>query len=472
MTQELFPYQLEAAQALATKKSQLLWYEMGLGKTAIAITAADFVGAVRILVVCPAVAIENWQREFERFGRSGNGRVLSVSSYHSLHHVPSAEEFDLLILDEAQFLKTPAAERTQQIYGQSGIARRAKRVWLLSGTPTPNNVSEWWIHLFCLGYTRLSFRQFTEQFCVGRVLKIPGAPPRFQITGNRVSAYPELRKILEPFVMRKTKAEVLKLPPITFEQLVVKAGDVNLQDHKSFIEYVTPFDRSKALFDDMEKQTELLKTFLSTVPPNSHYANEGLQSMEHSLSTLRRFIGLQKVEPTIKFVTRELEDNEYEKLVIFAVHRDVVEALRIGLEKFGVVTLYGGTPPAKRQKHIDGFQRNKKIRVFIANIHAAGTAITLTAAHDVLFVETTWTPSDMAQALMRCHRIGQKHSVHVRTVSLYNSIDEKITQTVQRKVRELSALYGQGEVHYAHDKKKVGFPTPGEILAAEELEKL
>jgi SNF2 family DNA or RNA helicase len=127
--------------------------------------------------------------------------------------------------------------------------------------------------------------------------------------------------------------------------------------------------------------------------------------------------------------------------VIFAIHRDVIENMRVGLRQFGAVCLYGGTDPEKRQKNIDRFQNNPKCRVFIGNIHAAGTAITLTAAHHVTFIEQDWVPGNNAQAVMRCHRIGQENPVSVRFIVLDGTLDAKIGYILKRKTADLTHIF-------------------------------
>jgi SWI/SNF-related matrix-associated actin-dependent regulator 1 of chromatin subfamily A len=440
-TTPLFPYQLEAATQLAAKKSQLLFYEMGLGKTAISIHAADLAHAKTVLIVCPAIAQVNWERELHQFSPRYNSKELTptIVSYQSLHKIPTEQHFDLLIMDEAHFVKNPLALRTKQIYGPKGIAHRCQKVWLLSGTPMPNNVSELWIHLFCLGYTKLSFAEYTAQFCHGRIIKIPGCKPRHQIIGSKTSAFPALRKILEPFVMKRTKEQLLDLPPITHQIVTVAPSEVELDMHESMVTYALNPSSQAHLFKKLDQQMALLKNFMATVKGREQV--EGLKSLEMSLSTLRRFTGLQKTPAIVEMVADELENKAYEKIVIFAVHRDVVEDLARGLHRYRPLRLYGETSPKLRQKNIDKFQKSKDSRVMICNIHAAGTAITLTQARNILFAECTWTPAEMAQAVMRCHRIGQTKPVHVRYVALNESVDDAIMSTLSRKTRELTALY-------------------------------
>jgi SNF2 family DNA or RNA helicase len=105
--------------------------------------------------------------------------------------------------------------------------------------------------------------------------------------------------------------------------------------------------------------------------------------------------------------------------------------------------LFGGTDPERREKNIKKFIHNPLCRVFIGNIRAAGIAITLTAASEVAFVESSWVPADNAQAAMRVHRIGQTRPVRCRFFGLVNSSDEKVQQVLKRKTRDITKLFDE-----------------------------
>jgi SWI/SNF-related matrix-associated actin-dependent regulator 1 of chromatin subfamily A len=267
---------------------------------------------------------------------------------------------------------------------------------------------------------------------------------RHQITGARVSAIPELKELISPLMLRRKKDEVLTdLPPIHYQQVLVDPGLVDIEVESSMVHYVFPIDRRKELAAKLRNEEMILR---STFGNESLMKNKNilaLEALSQSVSTLRRYNGLQKVEPVADMIIEELTNKAYEKIVVFAIHRDCIEGLRQKLRKFKPVTLYGGTPPENRQKHIDSFQKDPKCRVFIGNIQAAGTAITLTAAHQVLFLEQSWVPGDNAQAAMRCHRIGQKKPVTVRFVGIANTIDEKISTVLQRKAYELTRIFDE-----------------------------
>lgn len=451
----LFSFQREAVDWLKERRFALLALDMGLGKTAVSITAADEAQVTRICVVCPAAARINWFREFELFSKHDRPfttvwtrtpeahEVFSpwhsvISSYDLVQYIPEDQHFDLLILDESHFLKSIDAKRTRAVFGKNGLVRRSKKVWCLSGTPAPNHPAELWPMLFTFNLTTLSYDEFVERFCtsysVGNFQK--------RITGAKTNQIPELRKILGKIMYRKTKEDVNhQLPPITFQHFFVEPGPVDYEIE--YIQYIWPDDNRARLFAEIEKEKALLETMLKATKAY-HHPDLPLKAMEgifKSVATYRRFTGLQKVEPVAQLVREELENNAYDKIVIFAIHQGVIEGLRTKLSKFGVVSLYGNTPPKKRQKNIDRFQKDKRTRVFVGNIHAAGTAITLTAASQVLFVEQDWVPGNNAQAAMRCHRIGQKRPVFVRFVALSNSIDEKVMSIVKQKTMQLSQIF-------------------------------
>ena len=158
------------------------------------------------------------------------------------------------------------------------------------------------------------------------------------------------------------------------------------------------------------------------------------------VAELRRITGLAKVQPVIEQLKDELAGG-LKKIVLFAHHKDVITGLLDGLKDYNPVALFGGVSPSARQTAIDSFQNNPEIRIFIGQLAAAGTAITLTAASDVLFIESSWVPAENAQAAMRVHRIGQKDSVLIRFATLAGSLDEWITETVRRKTAVLSELF-------------------------------
>lgn len=445
-----FPYQLIGAGFLKAHPQALLADEMGLGKSCQAVLGCDLVGAKKILVICPGVARINWSREFARFSPfdhvcqvvltgkdsvQATGPIVTIISFDLVapHAATLARtNWDVLIIDEAHYLKERSTKRTKLIYGASGVAKSSARVWRLTGTPAPNDFSELYTHLKSAGIVTESFWDFTFRYCTGF-----NAGFGFKITGSK--NVDELRALLDRFMLRRKKKDVMtELPPLTFQEVVVDKSNVDLDPY--FIDQ-TRGKTATDFFNDLKVADQTLRQALKAVA-NSGAKVDVLTALSGgSMITLRRFIGLAKLPKIMEILAEELATTAVDKIVLFAVHKDVIENARVALQKFGPVTLYGGTPQAKRQANIDRFQTDPKCRVFIGNVEAAGTAITLTKAHEVAFLEMDWTPARNAQAAMRCHRIGQENPVRVRAFSLAGSVDEEVMKTLLRKTRELAKIF-------------------------------
>lgn len=421
---DLMPYQREGADFLTSRKRALLADGMGLGKTAQAITAANQVGAEHVVVICPAIAIVNWHREWAKWGGKGH---LSVYSYDRVAVRENVRQEikeikpDLMILDEAHYLKGRTSKRTKSIYGPNclgdGVASHATRVWLLTGTPCPNNAAELfphlralWPELIALGDKPMNYVQFIEVFC-----SLQATPFGPKILGNKNA--PILRRKLVQFTLRRQAEQVLKdLPRMFWQDVVVEPKDV--------------MGGLNSL--EAEPAVEALRSQLK---------NDGdLSGFEVEMATLRRVTGTAKAKAAAELVARELDDCAYSKICIFAHHTDVIETLKHELARFKPLVVTGKTRPFMRQEAIDQFQSQEDTKIFIGQIQACATAITLHASNQVLFVEASWTPSDNAQAAKRCHRIGQQRPVFVRVLGLANSIDEAVAKVLARKSKAITEL--------------------------------
>ena len=415
---------------MASRQRALLADGMGLGKTIQAITAAKDVGANSIAVVAPAIARTMWGRELERANFQGRWIIDSydrVSRRRDVQEKIADMKPDVLVLDEAQFLKNRKAKRTKVIYGQTaggdGLVQFAERVWLLSGTPVPNNASELWPHFAALwpqliparvgGDRSQTWFEFVSRFCFYR------SHPQWglQVTGNRNPE--ELGSLIRQFMLRRRPEEVLtELPPLSW-------GDVVL-DPKQISAELEEFLNSPGY-------AELAAVIEGAI--------EGEQSLEiPHMATLRKLTGTAKAGAAAELIASELESKAYPKIVIFAWHHEVLDVLQRQLQHFGVARVDGGTPSATRQRAIDGFQSDPAVKVFLGQIRACGTAVTLTASNQVAFVEASWSPADNLQAAKRCHRIGQTKPTMVRMFSLAGSIDEVVTRILARKARMTSEI--------------------------------
>lgn len=414
---DLFPYQIVGAKFLASVKRGLLADDMGLGKSAQAIAACDAIeGCLSVAVVCPASLVENWKREVKKFKRGP--WTVQVTSYNKVAAF-DGQEFDVLILDEAHYLKSKSAKRTKAIFGEKcdgagGLVSRAANVFCLTGTPTPNNPSELWPMLRAVmpeciekpnkkgDLKPMAYWPFVERFCVtqdtGFGIKI--------IKGKNL---PELKTRIAPFILRRKKEDVLKdLPPIRFDTLALEGKWPKEAN-----------DESYAVAKILDEQ-----------------GVEGLKAMGPHVAQLRRLTGLAKVPAAIEWI-REWFEGGGGKLVVFAHHRDVIHELSKAFKGYPVVD--GST--TDRQAQVDRFQNDSSAKIFFGQIQAAGTGLTLTASSDVLFVESSWVPAENEQAAARIHRIGQRNACTVRFAMLAGSIDEDIQRAVMRKTSDIARLF-------------------------------
>lgn len=453
--EKAFPYQVTGADFLAAKNYALLADEMGLGKTRQVIQAMDLIQASRAIIVCPSIARINWLREFEMWSSvKRNYQILqTLKDTPLLNHTVICsfdyvtenfekfkfQKWDVLVVDESHFLKSPKTKRSQAVLGTHGLLHFTKRCWLISGTPAPNHSGELWIPLYTLGATKLSYSAFLSEYCILQKTNFG-----LKVLGTKPNKLPELKSLLSKIMLRRLKKDVMKeLPPIFFTKEDIEPGPVDLGIQASFTQYLVPVDKRKELEHILQKQNDLLNTVHQNMVTTGGDFLNVLNNLAQSVSTLRRYVGLQKCPGIIERINNIMTfaDN-IEKVVIFAVHRDVIETLRHGLRKHHPVVLYGNTDPAKRQRNIDRFQNNPRYKIFIGNVQAAGTAVTLTAAHHVFFAEVSWTPGDNAQAIMRCHRIGQENPVYVKFFCLDNSLDQKIMHVIKRKTKMLTDIFG------------------------------
>lgn len=452
--EKLYPYQLQGASFLSSKKYALLADEMGLGKTIQTIRALDDINAMKVLIICPTSARYNWEEEFHEWQKTprstnqiqylidipttDNVQIVSFNYVTENYKILNKIKWDVVVVDEAHFAKSFAASRTRAIMGKEGVIRHAKRAWFLSGTPMPNDPSELWVLLYTLGVTRDNYHVFVKKFCITRQtsygLKIEGA--------NKI-AMPALKGMLKQIMLRRKKVDVeIQLPKIRYYRHYVEPGEIDLEITMGFAQYYFPKNREHELNLRLNKESEKLRAMVENI--NARQTSDqqlgAALSIEQSVSAIRRVIGLKKVDGAVHHIKEKFRVRKIKKIVVFAIHRDVIESLRVKLKDFNPVTLYGGTSAKTRERNIKRFQTTEKYKIFIGNILAAGTAIDLTVAHDVVFVEQDWVPGNNAQAVMRCHRIGQKENVTVSFLALADSIDARLMQIIARKTKDITEI--------------------------------
>lgn len=374
-------------------------------------------------MLCPAIAKINWRREFAKWQTME--RELLVFSYDKMTQSKEVRNEiaklapDVLILDEAHYLKNRQAKRTRLVYGQycrgDGLVRFADRIWLLSGTPIPNDVSDFWTHLKAIWKYPLTYADYTLYFC-----KTWNGQFGLKVLGNKAERMQEFKDILRGIMKRRRTEAVLKeLPPLFWQESLIEVDGWQDMRHvedpaeRAAIELIL---RNAVVEDDL---------------------SDKIESIAPHLAQIRRLTGIAKAKPIAQQVATELRDNAYDKVIIFAHHRAVMETLRDELAEFNPAYVVGGMGKEK-QDEIDRFQTDPECRVFLGQILSCSTAITLTAATNVVFAELDWVPATNAQAAKRAHRIGQTKPVIVRTFGLAGSVDEIVSRTLVRKSRMIS----------------------------------
>jgi superfamily II DNA or RNA helicase len=437
----LRPYQEEgyqwAMRLAETGLGAVLADDMGLGKTlqALAVLLARAAGGPA-LVVAPTSLIGNWQAEARRFAPSlrlmpyaegdaqgdrdalladlGAGDVVLVSyQLQQLNGTAfAARQWHTLVLDEAQAIKNATAKRSQAVHELGADFRLA-----LSGTPIENRLSELWsIMRVCNPGLLGTASTFNLRFAV------PIERDRHR------GAQRTLRKLIAPFILRRTKAQVLDdLPPRTELTMLVDAEATEHAHYEAL--------RRQAL-RDAEKAMEGDK------PGQSHL------NILAQLTKLRRAAcDPRLVTPEIKLVgakvkafgelAAELAANGH-KALVFSQFVDFLALLKEPLDAAGLRYQYldGSTPALERTKRVAAFQGGDG-DFFLISLKAGGFGLNLTVADYVVIADPWWNPAAEDQASGRAHRIGQQRPVTVYRLVRAGTLEEKIVALHQDK-RELA----------------------------------
>lgn len=454
---EYLPYQLEGIEYASARSSALFADEMGLGKTIEAIGTVNLDStAHRILIICPAKMKPVWRREFLKWDVkcltiyvTQDGAALPsclledvvIINYELLEpwHAPLREiHWDLLIVDEAHKLKDPEAIRTKEVFGCKKWREReavapivARRKLFLTGTPIVNKPVDLWpiiraIDPSGLGKNKLWYEQ---RYCDGKwVLIVPKTRPLVDgqpmLYGNErkvwqaigVSNPDELQAYLrDKFMIRRLKKDVLsQLPP-------VRRKVVSLEPDKRQRKFIEQ-EREHRDYD------AYLREMLDADIETAKFAE---------MSTLREQTALSKIPDVVEFVEELIENDECEKVCLFAHHKSVIAKLGAALQKFGVAVIMGDTKQSEIDPTIQAFQMDPSVRVFLGSITAAGEGLTLTAADTLIFAEQPWTAKDRDQVESRLDRMGQKGGskgfVMVYHLVLEGSLDERQVQIIAEK---------------------------------------
>lgn len=459
---ELFDFQIAAAHAVNLGRG-LLSLPMGGGKTLCSLAAAALAGTQRLLVVVPPVAVTGWAKEAARSmapvisevhpdlpapkGAAGDhgayvraiyaGRKVpefpeagvvivpdSLIGRESIRSAIDEWEADYLIVDEAHRFRTWDAKRSTMIRDISAGFLPGRRV-ALTGTPMLNHPGELANQLAITSQLHSVFgsqADFLSEFT---------RTDKWGKLHARKNRLKRLGRILDERVwVMHTKADIL--PQLPGKHRTFVEVDVELADYRAA--------HAEVVETIVERHGGAAELAGAAVAEVAKWADEADISL---ISPMRRASGLAKVDTAVEMITQMREDED-SPLVVFAHHQQVVSSVAEQLSdqsELRTATLDGSTSSAKRGRIEEDFQ-NGGIDVLVASIAAAGVAITLTASHRVLFVESDWTPGNNIQAEDRCDRIGQRLPVEVTSMIAAGTVDEHLHRVLDEKIGDLQTLTG------------------------------
>ena len=420
-------HQKEAIQKLVGNKKFILADDMGLGKTTSTIIAALETGAKKILIICPASLKINWQREIENYtdrsvyiseGKKYSDEhdfvIINYDILKNFHDVKKREEstilkskFDLVIMDESHMISNPQAARTKIV---NDIAASIERVWLLTGTPMTSRPMNYYNLLSLVeSPVAANWMAYARRYCNGFQFNV-GSRKVWNVAG--ASNLDELRDRTQTHILRRLKDDVLDLPEKIITPVYLRLKSDNYEELMG--EYFDWYDKSG------DESNSLTIQF-------------------SKIMKVRKVIAQEKVKTTIELAENILEQGK--KVIIFTNFTDTLHEIYNHFEKQAVY-LDGSCSKHHRQKSVDDFQENDKIKVFVGNLKAAGVGITLTSAEAVIMNDLSFVPAEHAQAEDRSHRIGQKNSTSVYYPLFENTIEGLIYDILNRKKKIISTVMG------------------------------
>jgi len=379
------------------------------------------------ILIVPASLIYNWENEIIRFvpemkvcSYKGNQRKKStsyfkdfdiiLSSYHTIRQdieLISLFSFHYIILDESQVIKNPASMLYRTV-----TRLKSEFKLVLTGTPVENSLTDLWTQLNFVNPGLLGdLAFFRREF----------AKPIEQMGDDEKET--KLRKIIQPFILRRTKDMVAgDLPPVSEQTVFCDMTDEQFKVYDEEKSFVRNSILKSITSSGPEKSAIVVLQGLMKLRQLSNHpvlANDEYESGSGKFETV-----LQDMESVIA---------EGHKILVFSSfvkHLELyAEELRRKRIRFAMLT--GAS--TKREKIVNSFQLDPENKIFLISLKAGGVGLNLTAADYVFILDPWWNPASEMQALNRAHRIGQHKSVFVYRYITSNSIEEKIVRLQEKK---------------------------------------
>lgn len=434
----LRPYQVAGYQWLSYLNDVgwggILADDMGLGKTVQALTMLEYYkktnGSLKAIVICPTTLIYNWQNEVKKFTpeltyhiHHGNTRTRSheeltksniiITTYGTLRSDISIflqVLFDYVVLDESQAIKNPSSKVTK-----AASLLTAKNRVCMSGTPLQNNTFDIFAQMNFLNPGLLGSMEFFRNEFATPIDKFGEAEQK-----------EHLRKLLYPFILRRTKEQVAKDLPEKTETILF--CEMDKEQREIYDAYRNSYrDKILGAIDQQgidKSQLTILQGLmkLRQICDSPAILNEEEKFPNHSIK--------------LDELAREISENiGQHKALIFSQFLGMLALIKEKLKEQNIPFEYfdGSTSPTDREKAIQNFQNNDDCRVFLISLKAGGVGLNLTAADYVYIVDPWWNPAVEQQAIDRTHRIGQTKNIFAYRMICLDTIEDKILQLQEKK---------------------------------------
>ena len=385
------------------------------------------------LVVAPSSLTLNWKNEAEKFAKELNILVINGNAEERVEKIKSINKYDLvitsydllkrdieeyekldytfryIIADEAQYIKNNNTQNSKAIK-----RIKAKTKYALTGTPMENSLSELWsIFDYIMPGYLFTYKKFKSNY------EVP-------ITREHdEEVLKKLKMIIEPFILRRTKKEVLKeLPDKT---TIVLNNEMLEEQEKVYLSYLAQArDELHEEIEDKGFEQSRIKILALLTRLRQICCHPSL-----FISNYKE--GSGKLNQCIELVKDGIQSGH--KILLFSGYTSMFEIIEQELKKEGInyLKLTGKTNVKDRFDLIEQFNTDDNIKVFLISLKAGGTGINLTSSDMVIHYDPWWNLSVENQATDRTHRIGQTKKVQVYKLITKNSIEEKIYDLQQRK---------------------------------------
>ena len=387
------------------------------------------------LVISPSSLTLNWQNEAKKFTSKLKTLVIRGNALERKKQIEQIDNYDVVITsydllkrdidiykelnykfryviaDEAQYLKNSNTQNAKSIKEIKADTRYA-----LTGTPIENALSELWsIFDFIMPGYLFDYKKFKSNY-ESPIIK-----------DDSSETMEKLKTLIQPFVLRRTKTEVLKELPE--KSITVLTSEMKEEQEKIYLSYLAQAKQEIA---------EELKINPNTLNGNQMKILAALTRLRQICCHPTLFIkdykdGSSKLEQCMEIITDAIKGNH--KILLFSSYTSMFEIIEKELKQRNIdyFKLTGSTKVEDRIDLVDEFNENKNIKLFLISLKAGGTGLNLTGADIVIHYDPWWNLSAENQATDRAHRIGQKNNVQVYKLITKNTIEEKIYELQQRK---------------------------------------